>query len=250
MLSDDLLELQRIDSATDQLAYRRANLPERAAAETASAELARTTSQIAALIARQRQLNDDIEEAEQTGAELTRHRERLQGQLRTVSSPREAEALTHELDALATRRDELDDAELANLEEQSKVVDDLAAAHRAEVELAATAERSTSDLAAAEAAIDAQIAEYTVQRSEAVTRLDGGTLADYEQPAGPPRRRRRRQARRPPLRRLPPRLVDVRARRGEGDAGGGVHRLPAVRADADPLDGAGGGCSCGSSARP
>ncbi len=101
--------------------------------------------------------------------------------MRTVSSPREAEALTHELDSLATRRDELDDAELANLDEQSKVVDDLAAAHRAEVELAATAERSTSDLAAAEATIDAEIAEHTVRRSEAVTRLDGGTLADYEQ---------------------------------------------------------------------
>ena len=155
VLSDDLLELQRIDSAIDQLAHRRANLPERAAAETASAELARTTGQIAALIARQRQLNDAIEEAEQTGAELTRKRERLQGQLRTVSSPREAEALMHELDSLATRRDELDDAELANLEEQSQVVDDLAAAHRAEVELAADAERSTADLAAAEAAIDA-----------------------------------------------------------------------------------------------
>jgi predicted nucleic acid-binding Zn-ribbon protein len=180
VLSDDLLELQRIDSAIDQLAHRRANLPERAAAESASAELARTTSQIAALIARQRQLNDAIEAAEETGAELTRHRERLQGQLRTVSSPREADALTHELDALATRRDELDDAELANLEEQSTVIDDLAAAHRAEVELAANSERATSDLAAAEAAIDAESAEHTVQRSEAVTRLDGGTLADYE----------------------------------------------------------------------
>ena len=60
-----------------------------------------------------------------------------------------------------------------------------------------------------------------MQRSEAVTRLDGGTLADYE----------RRRARLggvavarldgTPLRRLPPRPVDGRARRGEGDAGRG-----------------------------
>ncbi len=82
---------------------------------------------------------------------------------------------------MAARRDELDDAELANLEEQSPVVDDLAEAHRAEVELAAAAERATAELAAAEAAIDAADApSYTVQRSEAVTRLDGGPLADYE----------------------------------------------------------------------
>jgi predicted nucleic acid-binding Zn-ribbon protein len=180
VLSDDLLELQRIDSATDELIHRRAHLPERAAAEEATAALERGSRHIAALIARQRQLSDAIEEAEQTGAELTRHRERMQGQLRTVVSVREAEALTHELDTLAARRDELDDAELANLEEQSQLVDDLAVAHRAEVELAATAEQATGDLAAAEAAIDEQIAEHTVQRSEVVTHLDGGTLSDYE----------------------------------------------------------------------
>jgi predicted nucleic acid-binding Zn-ribbon protein len=181
VLTDDLLELQRIDSATDQLTHRRANLPERAAAEQASAELARTTRQIADLIARQRELNDAIEAAEETGAELTRNRERLQAQLRTIISPREAEALMHELDALAARRDELDDAELANLEEQSQVVDDVAAAHKAEGELAATVEQTAADLAAAEAAIDAEIADLTVQRSDVVTRLDGGTLSDYEQ---------------------------------------------------------------------
>ena len=44
VLTDDLLELQRIDTATDQLAHRRANLAERAAAEAAAAELARTTA--------------------------------------------------------------------------------------------------------------------------------------------------------------------------------------------------------------
>jgi hypothetical protein len=180
VLSDDLLELQRIDSATDQLAHRRANLPERAAAETASAELTRTTRKIADLIARQRQLNDAIEAAEETGAELTRTRERLQGQLRTVISPREAEALMHELDALAARRDELDDAELANLDEQSQVVDDVATAHTAEGELAATVERTAADLATAEAAVDAESADLTVQRTEVLTRLDGGTLSDYE----------------------------------------------------------------------
>ena len=119
-------------------------------------------------------------QAEETGAELTRTRERLQAQLRTVTSPREAEALTHELDTLASRRDELDDAELANLEEQSQVVDDLAAAHRADVELAASCRAATAELAAAEAAIDEQLAELTTQRSEAVTHLDGGPLSDYE----------------------------------------------------------------------
>jgi predicted nucleic acid-binding Zn-ribbon protein len=180
VLTDDLLDLQRIDSTVDQLTHRRANLAERAAAEAAEDQLARTRRQIADLVARQRQLNESIEEAEKTGAELTTHRERLQAQLRTVTSPREAEALMHELDTLGARRDELDDGELANLEEQSRVVDDLAVSHRAEVDLAATAERAAADLAEVEAHVDEEIAKLTVDRSDAVARLDGGALADYE----------------------------------------------------------------------
>ena len=61
-----------------------------------------------------------------------------------------------------------------------QVVDDLGSAHRAEIELAADAERHAAELAAAEAEIDEQTAELTVQRSDVVTRLDGGTLAEYE----------------------------------------------------------------------
>jgi predicted nucleic acid-binding Zn-ribbon protein len=180
VLTDDLVELQRIDSTVDQLSYRRANLPERAAAETVEAELKRVRGQIAELIARQRELNEAIEDAEQSGAELTRHRERLQGQLRTVTSPREAEALTHELDTLAARRDELDDGELANLDEQARVVEDLAEAHRAEVDIAAAAEAAAAELAATEATIDEQTAKLTVERGDAATRFDPGVLTEYE----------------------------------------------------------------------
>lgn len=179
MLRDDLLELQRIDSASDRLAHRRVNLDERKLAETASAQLRRTRQQITTLIERQKQLNEGIEEAERGGAELTQHRERLQAQLKTIVSPREAEALMRELDTLAARRDALDDAELAQLEEQSQIVDDLAGLHTAEAAQATESENAAAGLAAAEAEIDAELAELTVQRSEAVARIDGGTLADY-----------------------------------------------------------------------
>lgn len=180
MLSDDLLELQRIDSAVDQLAHRRAHLAERAAAEAATGALVATRRRIAGLIGRQRQLGESIEAAETAGADVTTHRERLQRQLRTVTSVREAEALTHELDALAARRDELDDAELASLEEQSQVVADLADAHRSEGEQASTVEGTASELAAVEHELDERTGELIVQRAEAVARLDGGTLGDYE----------------------------------------------------------------------
>lgn len=180
MLSDDLLELQRIDTASDQLAHRRANLPERAASDAATADVARTRERIAMLLQRQRELTEAIEQAERTGAELTATRERLQAQLRTVTSPREADALTHELDTIAARRDELDDAELGHLDEQQHVVGDLAALHTAESDLASAAETATATLAAAEEEIDRQLGELTVERAAAVARIDGGVLADYE----------------------------------------------------------------------
>lgn len=181
MLSDDLLDLQRIDSASDRLAHRRANLDERKQVETTAASLQRTRQQVTALIERQKELTAGIEDAERAGAELTQHRERLQAQLKTIASPREAEALMHELDTLAARRDALDDAELAQLEEQSQIIDDLAGLHAAEAEQAIESENAAAELAAAEAEIDAEIAQHTVQRSEAVARIDGGTLADYEE---------------------------------------------------------------------
>ena len=128
MLSDDLLELQRLDTALDQLGHRLATLPERAAADDAAAELRRNQARLARLDVRLGELSAAVERAEHDGAELTKHRGRLEAQLKTVIAPREAEALMHELDTLAAQRDTLDDTELALLEEQSQVLDDTDAA--------------------------------------------------------------------------------------------------------------------------
>ncbi len=67
---------------------------------------------------------------ERDGDALTAQRSRLEAQLRTVVAPREAEALMHELETIGHRRDELDDQELAYLEEQSELADEVAPARR------------------------------------------------------------------------------------------------------------------------
>lgn len=180
MLTDDLLELQRADTAIDQLTHRRVGLAERAALVAAQADATRSQKAIAANIARQRELTDSVEASEHHGAELTKKRERLQAQLKTVIAPREAEALMHELDTVAAERDALDDAELEALEEQSQLVDDLTAAHAAAPALASATEEATAALAAVEAEIDKEIGELTVQRADVASRLDGGVLSDYE----------------------------------------------------------------------
>lgn len=180
MLSDDLLELQRIDTAVDQIMHKRARLPEGEAAAEARAAASRNRQTIAGIVARQRELTDAIEASELQGGELTRKGERLQGQMKTVIALREAEALQHEIAAIASERDALDDVELGALEEQSTLLDELTAAHRAEPDLDASSQTAAADLAAAEAVLDAEVGALTTARSDVVGRLEPGALGDYE----------------------------------------------------------------------
>ena len=73
-------------------------------------------------------------------------------------------------------------------------------------------------LAAAEGAIDAELATLSAARDRR-RRASTPACSTVRAPA-PRRRRRRRQARRQPVQRLPPRPVDQRARARSGDAAG------------------------------
>ena len=126
VLTDDLLELQGTDTAIDQLTNRRGRLPEREAAGAAEAALAAADRRRAAIVARDEELERSIADLEAEGERLRAQRTRLEGQLRMVTSTRQAEALQHELDALAGRQDEFDDQELAHLDEQGALQAELA----------------------------------------------------------------------------------------------------------------------------
>lgn len=180
MLSDDLLELQRLDTKADQLNFRRARLPEREAAAAADGEVTRAQQRRGAIDQRLAELDAAIEELEREGKALTAQRDRLNLQLKTVISPREAEALMSELESLRERHSSLDDRELEHLEEQSTLADELAALDADEPARQADAAAAREALAAAEAVIDAELAEIAAARAEVVARLDAGLLAEYE----------------------------------------------------------------------
>lgn len=180
MLTDDLLELQRIDTTTDQLAHRRAHLPERAAANDADGRLRTNRARRAEGAAHTEELELAIGVLERDGEALTAQRTRLQAQLRTVVAPREAEALMHELETLARRRDELDDQELAHLEEQSELADEITRLDSAHPDLVSAAESAGSGLRAVEVSIDEELATLAAARSELAARLDPGVLDRYE----------------------------------------------------------------------
>ena len=153
----------------------------------------------------------------------------------------------HEMATIADRRDELDDQELAFLEEQSELADEVARLDAALPELEAAAAAAGSRAGVAEARSPSELAALAAGRAELVGRLDAAAARSLRALAGPARRRRRR-----PLEGSrcsgchldlsTSELDDVQGRRRRR-----VRRLPAVRPPARALTG-GAACSCGSSA--
>jgi uncharacterized protein len=181
VLVDDLLELQRVDTTLDQLAYRRAHLPERDVAAGAESAVTVAERRRRELTTRNDELDAAVEGLEREGGVLTAQKSRLEAQMKTVIAPREAEALMHELETLAHRRDELDDRELAHLEEQSTIADELVTVDGQLPELRARLDDARGALAAAEAEVDGDVAELGAARSAVAARIDGGLQRRYEQ---------------------------------------------------------------------
>ena len=180
MLTDDLLELQRLDTLADRLTYRRSHLPERAAAKAAADALAEHRRRRAATVERSEELELAIDALERDGAQLGTQRTRLEGQLKTVIAPRAAEALLHELSTIAERRSGLDDQELAHLEEQSELADAVTALDAALPGLEAGAAAAATALHVAEAEVDAELAAVNGPRAALAARLDPSAVDRYE----------------------------------------------------------------------
>lgn len=175
-----LLGLQAVDTEADQLGHRRARSPLRDEFETAAAQLTsweRTRTEINRRID---ELGRSIENSEETGEQLQAHRARLQQQLKTVIAPREAEALMQEIATIEQQADELDDAELAALEEQA-ALDDRRAAHLREQESVTNAMRLADEALADEVTqIDERLVALDAERTRLRAGLPEATLATYD----------------------------------------------------------------------
>lgn len=175
-----LLALQLVDSALDQIGHRRARLPEVTARDAAAAAVRDLHERIAAAEASAAEARGVVERTEREAAEFGSKKERLDRQLKSVISPREAEALMTEIAHFDAARGVVDDEGLAAMEAE------------AEHELQAEELRSLlpplqGALAAAEAALaeagaqlDAEAAALSAQRKAAAAALDEPDLATYD----------------------------------------------------------------------
>ncbi|NND74208.1 MAG: hypothetical protein HKN44_04300 [Ilumatobacter sp.] len=179
-----LLDLQRIDTEADQLRVRRERLAERDELAARTEQLATWEQRRTELTTRIAELGAEIESAEETGAALTADRTRFEAQMKTVIAPREAEALMHEIETVDAKRDEVDDRELAALEQQAELDDALVAHLEEEAALRAALVQADEALAAVAADIDAQLRELDARRAAAIGELDDPTATRYESVRG------------------------------------------------------------------
>ncbi len=180
---DVLLEVQAHDLVIDQLRHRRERLAERQALREAAHEATGVDRQLADarargrdLARRQRRLEDEVDTlaAKRAGTEG-----RLYGG--TVQAPRELEALSQEVEALARRTRGLEDELLELMEAGEPIAAEAGALEARRQELATEADRLAAVVAEREAEIDRLVAVAVAARGEAAGGVPPALLATYEQ---------------------------------------------------------------------
>ncbi len=180
MNAEALLELQLADTAIDQLKYRLGHLPEVLASNEAADALTQWTKRAAALRQQVLELEASIAETEKKSATLSEKRDRLEKQLKTVISPREAEALMHEIETLTAQRSVLDDAELIAMEASAADEAELDAHSEGHDDLRSAAQAALEIADAARAAAEAELAERRAARDLLRAGLDDAVLVRYD----------------------------------------------------------------------
>jgi uncharacterized protein len=156
-----LLDLQDLDLQLDQVAHKRASLPEHQALKELIAEksvvdreLVTADTEVSDLQREQKKADSDVEQVRQRKA---RNQQRIDsGQ---VTSPRDLENLQHEIGSLDRRISDLEDAEL-------EVMEKLEAAEAVQTDLRTRAEAFAGRQAELETTRDAALKELDEQRAE------------------------------------------------------------------------------------
>jgi predicted nucleic acid-binding Zn-ribbon protein len=179
---DTLLEVQHHDTTLDQLRQRRRTLPEQAelrSVEERAASVAATgaglRAQVDDLAGRQRAIEEQI--AASAKRRHTLEQRMLGGE---VTAAKDLQAMDTEVHHLAERQVELEEEELALLEEEDPLDEALAANERTAAELAVEVERLRGVVVETLRELDASIVEEEGRRAEVAPRLPAELAERYE----------------------------------------------------------------------
>lgn len=175
-----LLELQAADTMADQLRHRRGSLPERDQLLATKNDLIRWDQALQTIRKRLAELDEQIDRSEERSQQIDRKKQQLQAKLRTVIAPREAEALQAEIATLDRERSDLDDAELAALEEQSRLDDEQQALLAQEDTLRDAFLGADAALSAAQSDIDGELERIAERLQGLRDAVDAKVLKQYD----------------------------------------------------------------------
>jgi uncharacterized protein len=178
-----LLELQRIDSATDRLRLRRADLPEQRELnelETQRGEVSTVyverNGELDEASRRQSKLEGDIE---MITAKM--HHEDERRSSGAVSSPRELVNIQAELDALGRRKVHLEDEQLEVMEQREGLDKEVADLKASLDEFDRKIADATARRDAAIVEIDRELGELAAQRAQLVPTIHADAIELYEE---------------------------------------------------------------------
>ena len=176
-----MLDLQALDTRLDQIAHRKATLPELAQLKTLDTELSACSDD---LVRAQTALGDVQREIVKADTDVQLVRERsIRNQKRMDAgqgTAKDLQALQHEVDSLARRQSALEDIELEVMERAEGMGADVSRLEADATELTARADdlRSVSDKALAE--LDAEVEQIGRSRADVVAGVGDDLVALYE----------------------------------------------------------------------
>ncbi len=176
-----LLDVQALDTHLAKLAHQRKTHPTiTALAElTARAEdLTRAKTAAEVLVSdTRRELTKAETDVEQVTTRAARNQQRLDA---GAGSPKDLQALGHELESLAKRQSDLEEVELEVMERMESAEQEAAAVTEQLEALQADVARTEAERDQALAGLDAEITETQAKRDAAAEGIDSGLLALYE----------------------------------------------------------------------
>jgi predicted nucleic acid-binding Zn-ribbon protein len=177
-----LLDLQSLDSSIDRLAHRRETLPELQRIDELEQRLARLRDDIVLV---ETEDSDRAREQSKIDADVDVVRTRMQRDQQRldagqVGSPRELENLQSEIASLKKRQTDLEDDELAVMEQREELASKLAELRTERDRLAAELTDNEQRRDSAFAELDADTEKTARQRGELAATLPADLLALYE----------------------------------------------------------------------
>jgi predicted nucleic acid-binding Zn-ribbon protein len=177
---NELLALQRLDTAIEQANHRLTHLPEIERRRECMEVVSVLERRLADLEAELSLATTTLVEGERVTRDIDARVLRLEGQLRTVTASREAEALQHEIATLRLDREASDERGIVALEDSERLEQELAATTSEVVAARAELESVLGQLRAAQRAVQIEIEELSARRVEQTGLVGGALGARYE----------------------------------------------------------------------